>query len=554
MEQKSKSRAPVAVEEQLIDWRDPSHEVALLDWRYRAKEWGVMPVEEARLPLSPQASSTSDSPPFHADGGDDQPDLNAVREELLQEDDPEAFVAQGIRAGEETEREEEEPEAGLGIDEADPVRTYLRQIGRRKLLKASEEAAIGRRIEEARSELLGTLATIPPALATILDLANRVASERAPAAELILLPTGGELEPDKVEPVLRACRRAKRLSSTLARLRERLADKRVKARGRQSCERQVSRTEELIERTMAPLPIRPALIDELMVRLRELAARCQAMDRRKSANDEPRRAFEAEVGMSCSELRARLRKAEQKEQQILEAKRDLLEANLRLVVSIAKRYRNRGLSFLDLVQEGNLGLMKAVDRFQYRRGFKFSTYATWWIRQAITRAIADYGRTIRLPVHVIESLNRLSREQRAFAEKAGREATAAELAQRLEIPVGKVELLLQSIKTPYSLEMPVGEEEGTEFGTLLRDPGAASPEEAVISSDLASQVERTMEPLSDREKEILRLRYGIGTDREHTLEEVGRRLSITRERVRQLESRALAKLRRANDQRERRTA
>jgi len=229
-----------------------------------------------------------------------------------------------------------------------------------------------------------------------------------------------------------------------------------------------------------------------------------------------------------------------------EAKDRFIRANLRLVVSIARRYPlPQGMDLLDLIQEGNLGLMKGVDRFQYRRGFKFSTYATWWIRQSITRAVADTARTIRLPVHVTESLNRLNRERRAMAHEMGRAPRPDELARKLEWPVARVQLFLEASRHPQSLDAPVGENEDTELGDLLAHPDTASPEEAVMAGETAMQVERAMAGLSDREREVLRLRYGVGTDREHTLEEIGRHLSLTRERVRQIEAKALAKMRAA---------
>ena len=545
----------------LIDWKDPAHELALLDWRDRAHEWGLVPANGTKLPLSPnpigvkRGTNTPNAlehdvvDPMAAGG-----DVERTRERLIQEDDPEAFVEQPVPEEEDElvprDLGEEPPEEGLAGEEVDPVRSYLRQIGRRKLLKAAQEAEIGRRIEVARSGLQAAMATIPVALDTLLNLADRVRKGDAPPAELILFPDGGELQPARVAPVLRAFTRIRRVSRCLKRLQT--ADGPLSLTARQRRKEECARALQTLETTLAAQPIRPALVDRVVVELRRLAQRVAAAERerQKTGKATDLRAVEAEVGLRADVFRRRMARVDLREQEIVEAKRELLEANLRLVVSIAKRYRNRGLSFLDLIQEGNIGLMKAVDRFQYRRGFKFSTYATWWIRQAITRAIADYGRTIRLPVHVIDSLNRLARVRHALAEELGREPSAGELARRMEVPVGKVQLLLQSIKTPYSLEMPVGED--TELGALLEDESVRTPEEMVLHGDLAVQVERAMAPLADREREILRLRYGIGQDRAHTLEEIGRRLSLTRERVRQLEARALAKLRQAQEDEERR--
>jgi RNA polymerase primary sigma factor len=252
-------------------------------------------------------------------------------------------------------------------------------------------------------------------------------------------------------------------------------------------------------------------------------------------------ALQAQAGVARKPLLAALAEIERHDRVVRQAKKELMEANLRLVVSVAKRYLGSELSLLDLVQEGNLGLMKAVDRFQYRRGFKFSTYATWWIRQAITRAIADHSRTIRIPVHMVETLNRISRVNRLMVNEMGREPTPEELARRTGVPARKVRLILESSRKPLSLETPIGED--SDLGDFLEDKTAESPNDSLISQDLTNQVDRALATLSPKEKEILRLRFGIGEEGEHTLEEVGKRFSVTRERIRQIETKALRKLR-----------
>ncbi|MFO8074059.1 MAG: RNA polymerase sigma factor RpoD [Polyangia bacterium] len=309
------------------------------------------------------------------------------------------------------------------------------------------------------------------------------------------------------------------------------------------CEKKAGMSARDTRRTVREMKLSKSAERRICRKLGLRASELQNLEQRGRGAQKKIRAVEEEVNLDLEELRDIYRRIHEGERRAERAKADLVEANLRLVVSIAKKYTNRGLQFLDLIQEGNIGLMKAVDKFEYRRGYKFSTYATWWIRQAITRAIADQARTIRIPVHMIETINKLIRTSRYLVQEIGREPTPEEIAVRMELPLDKVRKVLKIAKEPISLETPIGEEEDSHLGDFIEDKGVVSPSDAVIGLNLSEQTRRVLKTLTPREEKVLRMRFGIGEKSDHTLEEVGQDFEVTRERIRQIEAKALRKLR-----------